>query len=72
MIRVVIFVRDMVIALALAWIGVTIEPVREEACPNKGADAAPAAMMCTGARAPSFSVGGFGVELAAQTACPAG
>ena len=55
MIRVIVFVRDMIIALALGWIGVTIQPaVHEEACPLKGADAA----MCTSARTPGFQVDG--------------
>lgn len=69
MVRAAIFVRDLVIALALAWIGVSIEPVREEACTKvKGADTAVA--MCTGARSTaSFSVAGFGVEMAAENDC---
>lgn len=72
MIRVVMFVRDMVIALALGWIGVSIQPAKEEACPVKGADSAPAMMCSGGARAPSFNVAGFGVELASEAACPNG
>jgi hypothetical protein len=71
MLRVVMFIRDMVIALALGWIGVTIEPAKEKACPVEGADAAPVAM-CVGQRAPSFSVAGFGVELASESACIGG
>lgn len=69
MFRVAIFVRDLLIALALGWIGVSIEPVREEACTKvKGADTA--AAMCTGGRpAASFSVAGFGVEMAAENDC---
>lgn len=56
MIRVIVYVRDAIIALALGWIGVTIQPVavHEEACPLKGADAA---AMCTSVRTPSFDVG---------------
>ena len=56
MIRVIVFVRDMIIALALGWIGVTIQPAvhDEGACPLKGADAA----MCTSARTPGFQVDG--------------
>lgn len=71
MLRVVVFVRDMVIALALGWIGVTIEPAKEKACAVEGADSAPVSM-CVGQRAPSFDVAGFGVELAAETACTGG
>jgi hypothetical protein len=69
MLRVAMFVRDMVIALALGWIGISIEPVREEACTKvKGADTAVA--MCTGGRAgASFNVAGFGVEMAAENDC---
>jgi hypothetical protein len=72
MIRVVVVVRDMLIALALGWIGVSIERAPEDAaCEVKGADSVVA--MCTGgARAPSFNVAGFGVELAAEQACPNG
>ena len=67
MIRLAVFVRDMVIALALAWIGVSIEPVREETCSKvKGADTV--AAMCQ-ARGPSFDVAGFGVEMAAESEC---
>ncbi|MDX2234961.1 MAG: hypothetical protein NW200_10750 [Hyphomonadaceae bacterium] len=72
MIRVVMFVRDMVIALALGWIGVTIQPAppAEEACPVKGVDSV-AAICTNGARAPSFDVAGFGMELS-SSACPNG
>lgn len=71
MFRVVVLLRDLVIALALGWIGVTIVPAAEEAaCPVKGADSAPA--VCTSARAPSFNVAGFGMELQSPGACPNG
>lgn len=67
MIRTAIFIRDLVIAVALAWIGVHIEPAREQACQTvKGADAAP---MCTPARGASFDVAGFGVEMAGEQHC---
>jgi len=71
MVRAAMFVRDLVIALALAWIGVTIEPVREQACTKvKGADTAVVANMCSGGRpGASFSVAGFGVEMAAENDC---
>jgi hypothetical protein len=69
MMRTAIFVRDLLIALALGWIGVNIEPVREETCSKvKGVDSA-APAMCKGARAASFSVAGFGVEMAAESEC---
>lgn len=73
MIRAVVLLRDLVIALALGWIGVSIDPVKEPvtetACAVKGADAPP--QMC--ARAPGFSVAGFGMELAAEgPGCPTG
>ncbi len=65
MVRIVIFVRDFVIALALGWIGVSIEPAaREEVCTLKGADAA----MCSSARTPSFSV----TSVANEAGCPGG
>ncbi len=66
MVRIIIFVRDLAIALALGWIGVSIEPVaREEACTLKGADAA----MCTSSsRNPSFSVS----NVASEAGCPGG
>lgn len=68
MMRTAIFVRDLLIALALGWIGVNIEPVREESCSQvKGVDVA--APMCTGARNASFSVAGFGVEMASESEC---
>ena len=65
MVRIVIFVRDFVIAMALGWIGVSIEPVaREEACTLKGADA----VMCTSvSRNPSFSVSNV-----SDAGCPGG
>lgn len=43
MIAALIAVRDMIIALALSWIGVSVEPVKTEPCALKGADAG----MCT-------------------------
>lgn len=45
MIAALIVVRDMIIALALNWIGVSVEPVatKSEPCALKGADAG----MCT-------------------------
>ncbi|KAF0170156.1 MAG: hypothetical protein IV086_11910 [Hyphomonadaceae bacterium] len=39
MISALIVVRDMIIALALSWIGVSVEPARTEPCSLKGADA---------------------------------
>jgi hypothetical protein len=39
MIAVLITVRDMIIALALSWIGVSVVPAQNEPCPLKGADA---------------------------------
>ena len=64
MVRVMVFLRDLIISLALGWIGVTIQPAaRENACPLKGADAA----MCTSARTPGFSV-----NEARQVSCPEG
>ena len=39
MIAALIVVRDMIIALALSWIGVSVEPVKTEPCALKGADA---------------------------------
>jgi len=39
MIAALIVVRDMLIALALSWIGVSIEPSKTEPCTLKGADA---------------------------------
>jgi hypothetical protein len=65
MVRAFVFVRDLVIALALGWIGVTLEPVAEKSCPAAGADSAPS--LCRG---PGFEVAGFGVELARDGACP--
>ena len=65
MVRIIIFVRDFVIALALGWIGVSIEPAaREQACTLKGADAA----MCTSARNPSFNA----TSVAGEAGCPGG
>jgi hypothetical protein len=53
MVRVMVFVRDFVIALALGWIGVSIAPApREESCALKGAEAA----LCPSARAPAFDL----------------
>ena len=66
MVRIVMFVRDLVIALALGWIGVSIEPAaREEACTLKGADAA---MCASASRHPSFSVS----TVAGEAGCPGG
>ena len=39
MIAALIVVRDMIIALALSWIGVSVEPAKTEPCALKGADA---------------------------------
>lgn len=39
MIDALVFVRDMIIALALSWIGITVAPAQKEPCPLKGADA---------------------------------
>lgn len=39
MVAALIVVRDMIIALALSWIGVTVAPAKTEPCPLKGADA---------------------------------
>lgn len=39
MIAALIVVRDMIIALALSWIGVSVEPAKTEPCPLQGADA---------------------------------
>lgn len=65
MVRIMIFARDFVIALALGWIGVSIEPAaREEVCTLKGSDAA----MCSTARTPSFSVS----SVTGEAACPGG
>ena len=59
MIRVIVFVRDMIIALALGWIGVTIQPAaREQACPLKGPLKGADAAMCAPTRTPGFRVAG--------------
>jgi hypothetical protein len=34
-----IVLRDMIIAMALSWIGVSVVPAKPEPCPLKGADA---------------------------------
>lgn len=39
MIAALIVVRDMIIALALSWIGVSVQPTQTEPCSLKGADA---------------------------------
>lgn len=39
MIAALIVVRDMIIALALSWIGISVVPAKTEPCPLKGADA---------------------------------
>lgn len=39
MVAALIVVRDMIIALALSWIGVSVEPAKTEPCALKGADA---------------------------------
>jgi hypothetical protein len=53
MVRVMVFVRDFVIALALGWIGVSITPApREESCALKGPDIA----LCASTRAPTFNL----------------
>ena len=50
MIAVLIVVRDMIIALALSWIGVSVEPVatKAEPCALKGADAGMCAQRSVG------------------------
>lgn len=53
MVAALIVVRDMVIALALSWIGVSVEPAKTEPCALKGADAG----MCS-QRAAGFDSGG--------------
>lgn len=53
MIATLIVVRDMIIALALSWIGVSVEPAKTEPCPLKGADAG----MCS-QRTAGFDTGG--------------
>jgi hypothetical protein len=39
MVSALIAVRDMIIALALSWIGVSVVPAKTEPCALKGADA---------------------------------
>jgi len=39
MISALVVVRDMIIALALSWIGVSVVPAKTEPCALKGADA---------------------------------
>jgi len=53
MIAALIVVRDMIIALALSWIGVSVEPAKTEPCALKGADAG----MCS-QRGAGFETGG--------------
>lgn len=52
MIAALIVVRDMIIALALGWIGVSVAPAKQEPCTLKGADAG----MCS-ERAAGFDAG---------------
>lgn len=56
--RWLVIVRDTLLALALGWIGISIEPAAppaEKVCPASSG-ASPAS--CTGARTPSLSIGG--------------